>query len=210
MIYYHAGRYEEAKGTLSCSAREVQTGSRYLPSKTLRVMGNLASAYRNLGKFHKAEELEVVVLQKEKQVLGDDHPHTLQTMRNLALTFCNLGKFYKAEELQVVVLQKQKEVLGDDHPHTLLAMGSLASTYHCLGNFHKAEELQVAVLEKQKRYITLFITLFIRLCVSVCLSEAFSNLADVIKLLKLCTHTRFRQIALRKVIFLPSPNNSSP
>jgi hypothetical protein len=41
---------------------------------TLSSMGNLASTYRNQGRWKDAEVLEVVVMEKRKQLLGDDHP----------------------------------------------------------------------------------------------------------------------------------------
>ncbi|KAJ7850251.1 hypothetical protein B0H13DRAFT_1905771 [Mycena leptocephala] len=98
-----------------------------------------------------AEELEVIVLEKQKQVFGDGHPDTLRAMGNLASTYSDLGKFHKAEELEVVVIEKRKQVLGDDHSDTLLAIGNLASTYHDLGKLQQAEELEVIVLETQRQ-----------------------------------------------------------
>ncbi|KAJ7853394.1 hypothetical protein B0H13DRAFT_2580728, partial [Mycena leptocephala] len=102
-----------------------------------------------LEEFTKAEELEVVVLEKQKQLLGDDHPDTLLAMGNLAVTYRHPEELMKAEE-QVVVLEKQKQLLGDDHPDTLLAMGNLAVTHRQLKEFTKAEKLNVVVLEKHE------------------------------------------------------------
>jgi hypothetical protein len=53
-------------------------------------MGNLANTYSHLGEYQKAEELNVVVLEKQKQVLGENHPDTLRTMGNLASTYSHL------------------------------------------------------------------------------------------------------------------------
>jgi hypothetical protein len=47
--------------------------------------------------------MEVVVLEKQKQVLGDDHPDTLLAMGNLAVTYCCLNKLPEAEELEKLV-----------------------------------------------------------------------------------------------------------
>ena len=41
---------------------------------TLMSMANLASTYWNQGRWKEAVTLEVVVMEKTKQVLGDDHP----------------------------------------------------------------------------------------------------------------------------------------
>ncbi|KAJ7870698.1 hypothetical protein B0H13DRAFT_2555921 [Mycena leptocephala] len=151
MIYYYAGRSEEAKGLYLAvlEQRKQVLGDDHLD--TLWAMGNLATTYRKLGKFQKAEVLGVVVLEKRKQAYGDDHPATLLAMGNLALTYHSLGEFHKAEELKVVVLEKRKQILRDDHPDTLIAMGSLAATYKHLGKLQQAEELELVVLEKQKQ-----------------------------------------------------------
>jgi tetratricopeptide (TPR) repeat protein len=104
--------------------------------------------YSHAGKYTEAEDLRMAVLDKQQQLLGDDHPDTLHAMANLATTYDSLKQFTKAGEIEVVVLEKQKELLGDDDPDTLLAMANLADTYDKLKQFTKAEELQVVVLEK--------------------------------------------------------------
>jgi hypothetical protein len=54
---------------------------------TLTSLGNLASTYRMQGRWDKAEELEVEVMETSKRVLGDEHPDTLTSIANLALTY---------------------------------------------------------------------------------------------------------------------------
>ncbi|KAJ7743366.1 hypothetical protein B0H16DRAFT_1422938 [Mycena metata] len=103
------------------------------------------------GRYKQAAKLEEEVLEKQKQVLGQDHPDTLYTMGNLAGSYSNLGEYQKAKEFQVIVLEKQKHVLGENHPNTLHTLGNLASLYSNLGEHQKAKELRVLVLEKQKQ-----------------------------------------------------------
>jgi hypothetical protein len=49
---------------------------------TLTSMANLASAYRDQGRWKEAEELEVTKIRK--RVLGQKHPDTLTSMADLA------------------------------------------------------------------------------------------------------------------------------
>ncbi|KAJ7794623.1 P-loop containing nucleoside triphosphate hydrolase protein [Mycena leptocephala] len=107
-------------------------------------------AYHQAGRYKESENLQIVVLNKHQQLLGDDHPNTLCTMNDLALTYWKLKELTKAEALQGV---KQKQLLGDDHPDTLGAMANLAATYWQLKEFTKAEELQLIVLEKRKQLL---------------------------------------------------------
>ncbi|KAJ7904132.1 hypothetical protein B0H13DRAFT_747470 [Mycena leptocephala] len=109
--------------------------------------------YYHAARYEEAKEFGLAVLEKRKQVLGDNHLETLWAMDTLASTYGHLGRFHKAAELSVVVLEKLKQVLGDDHPTTHRAMGNLASTYRKLGKIHKAEELEVVVLEKRKQVL---------------------------------------------------------
>jgi hypothetical protein len=53
---------------------------------TLSSIGNLASTYRNQGRWDTAEELFVQVMEMSKKKLGADHPSTLSSMNNMAFT----------------------------------------------------------------------------------------------------------------------------
>jgi hypothetical protein len=81
------------------------------------------------GKYRESKKLLGEGLEKQQQLLGDNHPHTLITMGNLASTYSDLGEHQRAKKLEDSVLEKQKQLLGDSHPHTLITMGNLASTY---------------------------------------------------------------------------------
>ncbi|KAJ7721996.1 hypothetical protein B0H16DRAFT_1666273 [Mycena metata] len=109
--------------------------------------------YYHVGRYEEAKDLGVVVVERETQLLGVDHPDTLWGMGNLASTYFHLGKFQQVEELETVVLAKRKQVLGDDHPETLCSISNLAATYRNLHNYHKAEELGVIALEKRKQVL---------------------------------------------------------
>ena len=86
-------------------------------------MGNLASTYRNQGRWEEAEKLEVQVMETRKTKLGADHPDTLTSMANLASTYRNQGRWEEAEKLYVQVMETRKTKLGADHPSTLTEHG---------------------------------------------------------------------------------------
>ena len=96
-------------------------------------MANLASIYRNQGKWKEAEALEVLVLEKRKHLLGEEHPDTLTSMANLAFTYSDQGKRKEAEALTgvgVLVTEKRKHLLGEEHPDTLRSMPSTQRQKH--------------------------------------------------------------------------------
>ncbi|KAF6813678.1 kinesin light [Colletotrichum musicola] len=108
---------------------------------TLTSMNNLASTYRNQGRWKEAEKLNVRVMETRKRVLGEEHPSTLASMNNLASTFWNQGRWKKAEELEVRVMETRKTVLGEDHPNTLTSMHNLAFTWKDLEQWEDGMQL---------------------------------------------------------------------
>ncbi|KAJ7860207.1 P-loop containing nucleoside triphosphate hydrolase protein [Mycena olivaceomarginata] len=109
--------------------------------------------FSEAGKYKEAEKLQIEVLNKWKEVLGDNDSNTLSAMASLASTYNDLGKPKDAKELEITVLEKQKQFLGDNHPNTIIAMANLAFTYRILGEFKKAQELEIVVLENCKQFL---------------------------------------------------------
>ncbi|KAF4445315.1 kinesin light chain 3, partial [Fusarium acutatum] len=117
---------------------------------TLASIANLASTYRNQGRWEEAEKLDVEVMEARKVKLGPDHPDTLISIANLASTYRNQGRWEEAEKLEVEVIEARKAKLGPDHPDTLISIANLASTYRNQGRWEEAEKLEVEVMETSK------------------------------------------------------------
>jgi hypothetical protein len=88
-------------------------------------MGNLASTYRNQGRWKEAEDLEVQVMETRKRVLGEEHPSTLSSMANLALTWKSQSRNEEAILLMEKCLELQKRILGRHHPNTKTSLKAL-------------------------------------------------------------------------------------
>ena len=58
---------------------------------TPSVLNHIVLVYVEQGRWKEAATLRVVVMEKRKQVLGDDHPDTLTSMANLAFTYRKQG-----------------------------------------------------------------------------------------------------------------------
>jgi len=119
----------------------------------LSIASEVALVYDEQGQWGSAEAIEVVVMEKTKQLQGDKHPDTLTHMANLASTYRNQGHWKEAEALQVVIMEKRKQLLGHEHPSILRSMANLAATYRNQGHWKKAEALQVVVMEKTKQLL---------------------------------------------------------
>jgi hypothetical protein len=68
---------------------------------TLTSIANLASTYKNQGRWKEAEELDMQVMETSSRALGERHPDTLSSMASLASTFRNQGRRKETEELDV-------------------------------------------------------------------------------------------------------------
>lgn len=112
-----------------------------------------ARVYWEAGNYEKAKQLIIMVVEKVKEVLGDDHPDTLGFMQNLAFIYDDLGELKAAQKLQGILLEKQTHILGEDDPDTLKTMQSLARTYRKLGQLKDAEELATVGLERSKQLL---------------------------------------------------------
>ena len=101
--------------------------------------------YFELGRWNKAEELQLQARDVCLKVLGEEHPDTLWAMGNLAVIYKDSGRWTEAEELELQVRDVRLKVLGEEHLDTLSAMGNLAVTYRNTGRWKEAEELQLQV-----------------------------------------------------------------
>ena len=117
------------------------------------ILTRITRVYGEQGHWKEAKALEVVVMEKKKQLLGNDHSSTLTSMGNLAFIYRKQGHWKEAKALEMVVMEKTKQLLGDDHPSTLRSMGNLGSTYRKQGHWKEAEALEVVVMEKRKQML---------------------------------------------------------
>ncbi|KAJ7327429.1 hypothetical protein DFH08DRAFT_1026306 [Mycena albidolilacea] len=169
IAYLDLGQFNKAQElAMSAVEKQSQLLGEYHPD-TLWPMHTLAYMYHLLGQFteaedqyhivvekrmnqlKKAENLLTVVFDKQKKVLGEEHPDTIFTMGQLASTYNHLSQLSAAEELATVALERHQKVFGEDHPETLWIMGELA--FQQQGQLEHAEELLVTVLEKRRKLL---------------------------------------------------------
>ncbi|KAI9652346.1 MAG: hypothetical protein M1829_001669 [Trizodia sp. TS-e1964] len=111
------------------------------------LMADIGRYYWEQGRSNEAEQLQVEVLELQKEVLGPNDPHTITARANLAATWRQQGRLKQAENLLVEVLEFQKEVLGPNNPKTIRSMAHLAATLWQQGRSNEAEELDFKVLK---------------------------------------------------------------
>ncbi|KAJ7901373.1 hypothetical protein B0H13DRAFT_772553 [Mycena leptocephala] len=115
-------------------------------------MGSLAITYSDLGEHQKAGELKGIVLEKQKQLLGENHPDTLRTMGNLANTYSHLGEHQKAGELKLLCWRNRNS-FWVKIIQTPCVPWVIWPTHTRPGRASKSRRTQGIVLEKQKQLL---------------------------------------------------------
>ena len=78
-------------------------------------MAHLASIYKEQGRLEEAEEIEVKVLDLQREMLGEKYPGILESMADLAIIYRQQGRSKEAEEMEVKFLRLRREVLGEKY-----------------------------------------------------------------------------------------------
>ncbi|KAJ7720694.1 P-loop containing nucleoside triphosphate hydrolase protein [Mycena metata] len=118
-----------------------------------RFAAHFGSVYYYARQYQEAENIQLRIVDEQRNLFGDDHESTLHAIENLARTYWASSQYKTAQNLQILVLENRRRLLGYDHLDTILAMQFLGRTYRSLGQFQKAEELLVSVLEKQRIFL---------------------------------------------------------
>jgi serine/threonine protein kinase len=115
---------------------------------TLQTASNLATSYRNQGRYQEAASLDETVVNRRKTLLGVDHTDTLKSQHNLANSFAALGRDQDALNLDRDVYERRLATLGPEHRDTLASMASLASDHYALRQDEECLKLREVVYQR--------------------------------------------------------------
>ncbi|MDQ0600297.1 hypothetical protein QF037_004642 [Streptomyces canus] len=124
-----------------------------LAEATMWAAAYLARAYAEMDMYSEARDLEVDILARQQEVLGEHDPDTLRTAGRLAVCLEALGQTEEARDLATDTLDRQRRVLGEDHPDTLRTAGNLAVYLETLGDTERARALAEDTLNRQRRVL---------------------------------------------------------
>ncbi len=102
--------------------RQTKLGAHH-PDTLIR-MANLASMYRNQGRWEEAKELQAKELEICTRVLGPRHSHTLISISNLAFIWKDRGRHRDALSLIQACFDLRQQILGVGHPYTLSTLST--------------------------------------------------------------------------------------
>jgi tetratricopeptide (TPR) repeat protein len=120
---------------------------------TLRAADAVAQAYRDLGRFTKACEVDEDTLERRRRVFGDDHAETLAAAHNLAIDHHALGRFAQARRLNEETFTARCRILGAEHPDTLASANNLAIDLYADGDPKAAARLDETTLQLRRQIL---------------------------------------------------------
>jgi len=121
---------------------------RSLRRQMLHLQFNLGNIIRDQSRFAESRELNEAVLAEQRELLGDNHPHTLMTAGSLAADLRALGLYTEALAQDQRTYAAWLENFGEDHQRTLIALNNLASSYRLAGDFRSARNRDQTVFQR--------------------------------------------------------------
>ncbi len=114
--------------------------TRSLQKQLYRLRFNMANIQRALGNFRQSRELDEEVLAGQRELLGENHPHTLQSRSSLAADLRALGQYQEALTLDRTTYDSwaNRSGFGEDYAGTLMAANNLALSSLVNGDFRDA------------------------------------------------------------------------
>jgi MinD-like ATPase involved in chromosome partitioning or flagellar assembly len=121
--------------------------------QTLKLRFHIANVLRSLGRFSDAYQLDLEVLDKQRQALGEDDPDTLLTAGGVGGDLRGLGMFREALAMDERNYEQLKEALDPEHPSVLSGANNLAVDLRLMGDFNRAREFDQETLEYRQRVL---------------------------------------------------------
>ena len=119
--------------------------------QTLHLRFHIANVLRSQGRFSEALELDTYVLERQRAVLGPDHPHALMTAGGLGADLCALGALPGGAGIpDRGTYESFKEQFGEDYPRTLTAAHNLAVSLRLVGECFAARDLDQETLDRRR------------------------------------------------------------
>jgi len=149
-ILENRGEYDQAIPVLN-QAAQLQSAPSASPADLAVTLSELANTEFYAGHLDVSDSLNHRVLELDRRLYGDRHPHVSDDLINLAAIQFEEGHYSDAENYQRQALDIIEGFYGKDHPETASAMTLLARTLVNEKRLDEASEMMHGVLAIQER-----------------------------------------------------------
>ncbi len=102
-------------------------------------LGELASLYKDIGQYEKAEQLYLDAIAIQEKTLGREHSDCALNLHNLAGLYHYTGRYNEAEQLYLEAKAIWEKVLGKEHRYYIFSLINLALLYSAMGQYEEVE-----------------------------------------------------------------------
>ncbi len=127
-----------------------QAATSVLRKQLLQLRYNLGIILRYQGRLTEARDLNMKVMEEQKLLLGEDHPHTLMTAGSLAADLRAIGHYREALKMDEKTHPAWTALYGEDHQGTLAAANNLATSLRLAGDIAGALRVDVDTYERRR------------------------------------------------------------
>ena len=116
--------------------------------QTLNLQFQMANVLRSQGRFTEARDLDTYVLERQREVLGNEHLLTLMTANGLGADLKTLGEYQLALDLDRQTYESFTDEFGEDFDRTLVAGHNLACSLRLAGDYRAARRLDQETFDR--------------------------------------------------------------
>ena len=109
-------------------------------------LNKLATLYRELGNYKKAEQYYLKALNIYKSVLGEQHLYNASCLSNFGVLYLLVGNYNQAKQCMLQTLGIVQSVLGEQNPEYATALSTLGVIYLRQENYAQAEQCMLKAL----------------------------------------------------------------
>ena len=114
----------------------------------------VATALVRLGRLGEARQVGQDVLDRARQINGQDHPNTLASAITLAVILREADDVRAASDLDTDTLTRARQVFGIDDPRTLAVASNLAIEMRRLGDTAAARDMDRDILNRRRQILS--------------------------------------------------------
>jgi serine/threonine-protein kinase len=149
-VLENRGDYEQAITVLE-QAVALQSGPNASQADLSASLTELANCRFYTGDYESSETLNRRVLEIDRRIYGDRHPHVADDLINLGAIQFNVGRYPEAEAYDRQALAILKNWYGDDHPETASALTLLGRALVAQERYDEAAGMLRGALAIQER-----------------------------------------------------------
>ena len=140
-VCYNTGDYEEGEKYFTESSEKAKSSLEETDYHYSLALFNIASCYREEGRFAEAEPLYLKSLPVLSTAFGQSSTEYTRCFYTLASLYIDMGRYTDAEGMCAAAVNFYKQILGQTSDDYLGALGSMGLIYQGLGKYDKAEEI---------------------------------------------------------------------